>query len=111
MARVLSAFLTKNGFEVIVEHIPGEALATMESHRFDLLLAEYQMGEATGVDVIREARHRHILPGAVIIMSSSRDENIHRDIKIANVDDILIKPFPTTQLYEKIKALEMPVES
>ena len=111
MNRVLSSFLSKNGFEVIVEQHPSNALAAMEEHSYDLLLAEYQLGEVTAVEVIKEARHRHVLPPSVMLMSSSRDEAVQSDMKTANVDAILMKPFPTTHLYEQIKALELPAES
>lgn len=103
MAKNLSRALNRVGYEVITATEPREALRAMQKQPFDLLLTSYRLGEVTGVQLYKEAKHHHIAPQRLMFLTSSRDEEEQKEMQVAGADAILLKPFPMDALYQKIK--------
>jgi DNA-binding response OmpR family regulator len=81
-----------------------EALRSIDSHEYDLLLLDLSLPSISGTDVLKHARHSNpMLP--ILIMSARdaiKDKVRHFE---AGADDYLTKPFDITELLVRVKAL------
>ncbi len=55
-SRILEGFLTKQGFQVAVSHNGKEGIKTFLSRSFDLVLLDYRLPDATGMDLLQEIK-------------------------------------------------------
>ena len=79
-----------------------EALAYMEKYRVDLVLLDIHMQGASGVDLLKVMRRRHLkIP--TIIISGFVTEELAADIAKQGVVGIVAKPFTPTRIVEEIK--------
>ncbi len=71
-SRILEGFLSKNGYQVTVNHNGKEGLKTFESRPFNVVLLDYRLPDTTGMDLLVEMKK--ISPEIpVIIMTSFSD--------------------------------------
>ena len=79
-----------------------EAIELYEPGKYDIILTDRNMGEKTGVDLIRTVREQE--PDLPIIMVSA---DAHKSCVIeaieAGVSDYLTKPFTSDMLKEKLE--------
>lgn len=71
-SRILEGFLTKNGFQVTVNHNGKDGLKSFQSKPFDLVLLDYRLPDTTGMDVLVEMKNANP-DAAVIIMTGFSD--------------------------------------
>ncbi|CAM2066453.1 Response regulator [Sulfidibacter corallicola] len=106
VTRTLSSLLTRSGFQVEIDNCPEDALVRLERGRFDLGIVDLIMPKLDGVSFIREIRRRQLAPRRLVVITSSRDENLHRVVRGLDVDALLLKPFPMARLVDCIRGLE-----
>jgi two-component system phosphate regulon response regulator PhoB len=98
--------LEKAGFETIKAENGRDAILLTEEHEPDLVVLDWMMPEASGIDVCRELRSRaqtRLLP---IIMVSARGEEGDRSLGLdSGADDYISKPFSPRELIARIKAV------
>jgi two-component system phosphate regulon response regulator PhoB len=98
--------LEKNGFQVLLADNGREAVMRVEDDAPDLVILDWMMPEASGIDVCRELRARsetHLMP---IIMLSARGEEGDRALGLdSGADDYVAKPFSPRELVARVNAL------
>ncbi|MEE3059491.1 MAG: response regulator, partial [Pseudomonadota bacterium] len=98
--------LEKAGFETIKAENGRDAILLTEEHEPDLVVLDWMMPEASGIDVCRELRSRartRLLP---IIMVSARGEDGDRSLGLdSGADDYISKPFSPRELIARVKAV------
>jgi two-component system phosphate regulon response regulator PhoB len=98
--------IEKAGFLVVMANNGRDAIEKIEEEEPDLVVLDWMMPEASGIEVCREMRSRaetRLLP---IIMLSARGEEGDRSLGLdAGADDYIAKPFSPRELVARIKAL------
>ena len=98
--------LGKAGFEILQAENGRDAILLAEEHEPDLVVLDWMMPEASGIDVCRELRSRaqtRLLP---IIMVSARGEEGDRSLGLdSGADDYIAKPFSPRELIARVKAV------
>jgi two-component system, NtrC family, response regulator HydG len=71
-SRILEGFLKKHGHQVTVCNKGKDGLKTFHERSFDMVLLDYRLPDATGMDILLEIKsHSHEVP--VVIMTSFND--------------------------------------
>ena len=98
--------LEKAGFTTVHADNGRAAIELIEEIDPDLVVLDWMMPEASGIDVCRELRARsgtRLLP---IIMLSARGEEGDRALGLdTGADDYITKPFSPRELVSRVKAL------
>ena len=106
LRQLLSTYLSEQGYEVRTLNDGKQFTARLEFQRPDLVVLDWMMPEASGIDVCRELRARsgtRLLP---IIMLSARGEEGDRALGLdTGADDYITKPFSPRELVSRVKAL------
>jgi two-component system chemotaxis response regulator CheY len=84
----------------------GAAIKALESERYDLVLCDWDMPGASGLEVLQSARGSETNPKVPFVMltGNTQQEHVSQAIQ-AGVDDFVAKPFKTETLEEKIEQL------
>jgi len=100
----LKTILTKNQYSVDVVHNGSDALFYLENENYDLAILDIMMPEMDGVEVLKAARAQGLkLP---IIMLTAKSEVNDRILGLdAGADDYLPKPFNSSELLARLRAL------
>jgi DNA-binding NtrC family response regulator len=94
--------LTDAGYEVDSVADGGEALARLDSTRYDLVLTDLKLGERSGIDVLKKAIAGDDPPAVIIITAHGTIENAVEAIKIGAYD-YLTKPVSSDELLHSIR--------
>ena len=98
--------LEKAGFETVQADNGRAAIELAEEAEPDLIVLDWMMPEASGIEVCRELRARtqtRLLP---IILLSARGEEGDRALGLdTGADDYISKPFSPRELVSRVKAL------
>lgn len=98
--------LEKAGFETLLASDGREAILMCEENAPDLVVLDWMMPEASGIDVCRELRARSQTRFMPIIMVSARGEEGDRALGLdSGADDYVSKPFSPRELVARVKAL------
>lgn len=109
MRRVVERSLQLAGLEAqqVVEASNGaEALAAIEQHHPDLVLAELKLGEVSGLDVLRrlrEAEETRTLP-FIFIASQAGESQVQEALQLG-AQGFIRKPFTADQVKDYIAPL------
>ena len=98
--------ITKAGFEVWIAEDGAQAIELVEDNPPDLVVLDWMMPEASGIDVCRGLRCRPETRRSPIIMLSARGEEGDRALGLdSGADDYVTKPFSPRELVARINAL------
>ena len=98
--------LEKAGFETVQATDGQQALSAVETERPDLVVLDWMMPEASGIDVCRQLRARSETKSLPVIMLSARGEDGDKSLGLDNgADDYVTKPFSPRELIARVKAL------
>ena len=102
--RALSSALGRAGFEVVCAEEPGAAIALSETTAFDIVLADYHLGPACGIDVVRH--WKRVLGDQVYcaILSGEDEEGTFDACMRAGADKVFCKPMSPVNLREELQA-------
>jgi CheY-like chemotaxis protein len=104
--RMGERILSGEGFEVVTVSDGDSALVRLEDVDPDLVVADIVMPRRTGYDICRyvkiSPRHRH---ARVILTAGVQDPVDEDEIKRANADGFLRKPFEASLLIQAVKPL------
>jgi DNA-binding response OmpR family regulator len=82
-----------------------EAIASLSSETFDLVITDMQMPFKSGIDVVTHIRKVQRLKTPIIILSSEGMEHIVIQAFELGVNDYMTKPCNAADLVIKVKAL------
>jgi CheY-like chemotaxis protein/anti-sigma regulatory factor (Ser/Thr protein kinase) len=104
LADVLAEFLTERGCRVSVAYGGKSALAQVEQERYDIVLSDLLLPEATGWEVGRAAKRR--TPSCAVLVMSG-EPLLREDIGAegAVIDELLPKPIDLSKLVDVIARL------
>ncbi len=102
LIRMLSSFLTGEGFRITPVTGQPQALAMMDSQRFDLALVDISLAEGNGFAVCSAAKQRDI---PVIFLTASADEYSVVTGLDMGADDYIAKPFRPRELVSRIRSV------
>ena len=98
--------LEKAGFTTVQADNGRAAIELVEETAPDLVVLDWMMPEASGIDVCRELRARSATRLLPIIMLSARGEEGDRALGLdTGADDYITKPFSPRELVARVKAL------
>ena len=102
--RLVRAGLTARGYEVIEAASGQEGLLLIEEHRPDLILLDIGLPLMSGWAVLEEIQKRQDSKEvAVVIITSSPDQDIAGQASGLGFTALLEKPFRMAQLYESVQ--------
>jgi len=99
---LLDKVLRRGGHEVVACATADEALATLQSSRFDLLLTDVVMPGMDGFDLLRRVKSAHPAIKVIVLTGYARSQRIS-DFLLYGADDFLAKPF---QVHELVAAVD-----
>jgi two-component system, OmpR family, response regulator len=101
--RLLSDYLSKNGFEAVSARNGREMSQELERHAIDLVVLDLNLPDSDGLTLCRDLRARSNIP---VLMLTARGEDTDRIIGIEmGADDYLVKPFNPRELLARIKTI------
>jgi two-component system KDP operon response regulator KdpE len=101
--RVLHASLTAAGYDVVAAGSGGDAVVTLRTRKFDLVLLDMNMPDMDGLETCRAIRSTSDVPIIVLTVRDSDDTKI--EALDAGADDYVIKPFNAHELMARIRAV------
>ena len=105
MRNIVKTSLKKIGFKNITEAEDGDiALVILKKEKIDLVLADWNMPNMKGLDLLKEIRKDEKLKALPFIMvtAEGQKENIVEAVQ-AGVNSYIIKPFTPEILKDKIQ--------
>jgi two-component system chemotaxis response regulator CheY len=103
---ILSRILTKLGFDVGQASTGREALDLIEADRsfVSLVLADWNMPEMNGLELVRQLRSKSEFDSTVVVMVTTETEMDHMAAALeAGANEYVMKPFTQEILLEKLQ--------
>jgi two-component system phosphate regulon response regulator PhoB len=98
--------LEREGFRVTVATDGEEALTAIAEDKPDLVLLDWMLPNASGLEVCRQIRRKTPTRDLPVIMLTARGEEADRVRGLdVGADDYVTKPFSITELMARVKAL------
>jgi CheY-like chemotaxis protein len=108
-ARALSRLLKNSGYTVQTASTVADALQLADAEKFDLVVSDIGLPDATGYDLMRALRDRHGIKG-IALSGYGMDEDMRRSREAGFVDH-LTKPINLPQLEAVIRRVTEPLPS
>ncbi len=106
LAQLLKYNLEKEGYRVSVAMDGEEALLVADEAKPDLVLLDWMLPKAPGIEVCRRLRARQETRNTPIVMLTARDEESDRIRGLdTGADDYICKPFTIAELLARIRAV------
>ncbi|MCP3940842.1 MAG: sigma-54-dependent Fis family transcriptional regulator [Desulfobacteraceae bacterium] len=107
MREFLDMLLSKEGYKVSLSKSGNQAAKLIQNNSYDLVLSDIQLGDITGLDVLKEAKKKD--PDTVVIMISAYSTTeIAVEAMNQGAYDFVPKPFNNIELTHTIaRALEL----
>ncbi len=107
LCKVVGYQLEKSGFSVRSVNSGEDGLKKFREHEFDVIVTDIQMPDRSGIDVLKEIRHRNKQVVIITITAYGSVDNALEACKLG-ADDYITKPFGNEQLLFVIeKALRL----
>ncbi|HYF22592.1 MAG TPA: phosphate regulon transcriptional regulator PhoB [Caulobacteraceae bacterium] len=106
LATLLQYNLEKEGYKVALAADGEEALVQVDERLPDLVVLDWMLPKVSGIEVCRRLRGRSETRNIPIIMLTARGEETDRVRGLdTGADDYVTKPFSTTELTARIRAV------
>jgi len=99
--------LGRDGFRVVTAASRVDALRALAREPFALVVADVQLRDGNGLDVVRSA-HASVPPTPAIVMSGVASKERRRAAREAGAVEFFTKPFPATTLAARVRDLARP---
>lgn len=103
LGALLRSFILSAGYSTVLVYTAEEALALLPDESFRLALLDIMLPLRSGYEVARAIREKGDIP--ILLMSARADESSMLLGYETGADDFIEKPFSTTVLLLKIKAM------
>jgi len=102
--RLLSRFLTQQGFRVVAAGSRAEFEEQLADGQFDVVILDVMLPDGSGLDICRSLRSRNARIG--IILATALKEEVDRIVGLElGADDYIGKPFSPRELVARIRAV------
>ncbi len=103
IVEVLSAYLEREGFDVVTATDGETAVAEVEKDVPDLALLDIMMPGVDGIELTRRFQRDHDLP---VILVTAKTEEVDRLVGLEiGADDYVTKPFSPREVVARVKAV------
>jgi len=103
ISEVVSIYLRRAGYQVVVAHDGQQALQALEKEPPDLVVLDLMLPKVDGLEITRRLRAEGDTP---IIMLTARREEADRIAGLdMGADDYVVKPFSPQELVSRVKAV------
>jgi two-component system response regulator CpxR len=103
LSALLRELLSREGFDVQMEHDGESGLARARSGGFDLVVLDVMLPRLDGFEALRRLRESSMVP---VLMLTARGEDVDRIVGLElGADDYLPKPFNPRELIARIRAI------
>lgn len=99
---LLTRILQKEGFEVVAENSPSNAINSLKSNNFDLVITDFYMPEMTGIELLEEAKRINPDVDVVVMTAYASIDNAVEAMR-KGAYDYIVKPFQNDDLLLSIK--------
>ena len=100
---VVSLYLQRAGYEVVVAADGQAALEALEAHPPDLVVLDLMLPKVDGIEITRQLRAGGDTP--IIMLTARRDETDRILGLEMGADDYVVKPFSPRELVSRVKAV------
>lgn len=104
MLKILTLYLTKEGYEVVAVTDGEEAIAYLLEHKVDLAILDWMMPLKSGIEVCRDIRNFQ-LPVKVMMLTAKNSVEDEISSLSYGADEYIRKPFEPRVLLLRIKKL------
>ncbi len=106
ISAMLAYALHRGGFAPVIADHPGAAQAQIAERAPDLILLDWMLPGASGLELAQRWRRDEATRAIPIIMLTARGEEDDRVRGLeAGVDDYVVKPFSTRELLARVRAV------
>ncbi len=104
IADLLRMYLSREGFQVLVETDGQQALAAVADHRPSCILLDVGLPGMDGIDVCRQLRAAQ--DWTPVLFCTARDDEVDRVLGLElGADDYITKPFSPREVVARVKAV------
>lgn len=103
ISRVLKAYLTKNGFDVVQSYSGREAMKDYTNVQPDLVLLDIMLPDGDGWSVLESIRT--VAPTPVIMLTALGDVDYRLKGLTSGADDYIAKPFIGDEVVARVQAV------
>ncbi len=103
----LKIVLTGEGYDVICANSPSNIFDLIQEHQPDLIILDVYMGTYNGMDICKAMRS-YIRTETMPVLIITSDDALEGSIDDFGATDIIIKPFATQLLIEKVNSYLSP---
>lgn len=106
ITRGIAYYLEREGYEVLSAETGREALAQINSRRFDLIVLDLMLPDISGLEITRLLKQNPDTAGIPIVMLTAKGEEV--DIVIGlelDAEDYITKPFSARVLVARINSI------
>jgi PAS domain S-box-containing protein len=100
-SRTMARLLKHAGYTVAIAQSVTTALAMLDAQRFDVMVSDIGLPDATGYELMRQAKARHGVTG-IALSGYGMEEDIRKS-KEAGFSEHLVKPIDIPQLLEMMR--------
>ena len=104
LRQLFSHVLTKNGYAVVGVENGREALDTIESDYYDLLISDIMMPQMDGFELVRTMRENGNTTPVMMITAKSTFDDMRLGF-LSGTDDYMIKPVNVNEMVLRVGAL------
>ncbi|MGZ5970049.1 MAG: response regulator, partial [Polyangiales bacterium] len=106
LSRVMAYNLRAEGYDCMTAETGEACLREITARRFDLLVLDLMLPDASGLDVIRKLKAQSTTKDIPILIASARGEEIDRVVGLElGADDYVVKPFSVRELVLRVRAI------
>lgn len=106
LSQLLKYNLEKEGYHVSVARDGEEAIIVADEVKPDLIVLDWMLPKAPGIEVCRQLRARQETRNTPIVMLTARDEEADRIRGLdTGADDYISKPFSMVELLARLRAV------
>ncbi|MBN2522576.1 MAG: response regulator [Bacteroidales bacterium] len=102
MQKIVVHSLVRLGYEVTTVDDGKEALESVESEEFDLIILDLFMPKMSGFEVVEIIRNELHIDTPILILSRSHLDEAIQKAYTAGANDFIVKPFDPEELIVKI---------
>lgn len=102
MQKLVVHSLIRLGYEVTTVDDGMEALETVETEEFDLIILDLFMPRRSGFEVVETIREELNINTPILILSRSHLDEAIQKVYTAGANDFIVKPFEPEDLVVKI---------
>jgi len=102
----VAGWLDRAGYRSVIRHDGNSFIKLLETEQVDMLLLDWEVPGASGIDVLRWAREHHADTMPVIMLTNHDSEDSIVQGLESGADDYLVKPAGERELIARIRAQE-----